>query len=146
MLFNESYLFCGFLLVGLRSLKKLWERDVAKMKIHAGDFGKGAGTYMFGSFGFPWQPGDGFGLGKGRHVSELQSVEIATEEAVKRVGGTVGWGVVGATLLGPVGLLAGLVAGGRGKDVTFVAQFKDGHRFLATVDAKTYTKIQAALF
>ena len=119
---------------------------MAKMKIHAGDFGKGTGSYIFGSFGFPWQPGDGFSAGKSRPVSDLRSIDVATEDSVKRIGGTVGWGVVGATLLGPVGLLAGLIAGGRGKDVTFVAQFKDGTKFLATVDAKTYTKIQASLF
>lgn len=104
-----------FGLLGLRSLIAHRERKMAKLKIHAGDFGKGTGAYMLGAFSFPWQPGDGFSVGKSRHVSELQSIEIATEEAVKRVGGTVGWGVVGATLLGPVGLLAGLIAGGAGE-------------------------------
>jgi hypothetical protein len=57
-----------------------------------------------------------------------------------------GWGIVGAVLLGPVGLLAGLLAGGRGKDVTFVGVHKDGRKFFATTDSKTYTKISAALF
>ena len=76
----------------------------------------------------------------------LRSIEVATEESVKRAGGTVGWGLAGAALLGPVGLLAGLLAGGRGKDVTFIAQLKDGRRLMATTDAGTYKKLAAATF
>ena len=71
---------------------------------------------------------------------------MATEDNVKRLGGTVGWGVVGATLLGPVGLLAGLLLGGKGKDVTFIMKLKDGRKLLGTVDGKTYTKLNALIF
>ena len=63
-----------------------------------------------------------------------------------QLGGTVGWGVVGATLLGPVGLLAGLLLGGKGKDVTFIMKLKDGRKLLGTVDGKTYTKLNALIF
>jgi len=49
--------------------------------------------------------------------------------------------VVGALALGPVGLLAGVILGGNKKEVTFVARLKDGRKFLATVDSKTYAKI-----
>lgn len=52
----------------------------------------------------------------------------------------------GAALLGPVGLLAGLLLGGKGTDVTFIAQFKDGRKMLATTDAKAFTKLQALVF
>lgn len=83
---------------------------------------------------------------EGIPFSDLESVDLATEDSVKRVGGTVGWGAAGAIALGPVGLLAGLLLGGRGKDVTFVAKFKDGRKILATTDSKTYTKIAAAVF
>jgi hypothetical protein len=115
-------------------------------QVHAGDFGKGKGTASGSVLIFPWQGGDGFSLGKTVLFSDLASVELASEDAVKRVGGTVGWGVAGAVLLGPVGLLAGLLAGGRGKDVTFVGVHKDERKFLATTDSKTFTKISAALF
>lgn len=115
---------------------------MAKITIHAGSWPKGSGQFSFGSFALP---NSGFGF-EGIPTSSLASVEVATEETVKRVGGTVGWGAAGAVLLGPVGLLAGLLMGGRGKDVTFIAQFKDGRKMLATTDAKTYTKIQAAVF
>jgi len=79
-------------------------------------------------------------------LSELTDVEIATEETVKKIGGTVGWGAAGAVILGPVGLLAGLLLGGKKKKVTFVAKFKDGRKFLGTTDAKTYTQLSAAAF
>lgn len=115
--------------------------------IHAGDFPTGKATFNFSAVTFPWQPGDGLSPGKTVPLAgQLQSVEAATEEVVKRVGGTIGWGVVGATLLGPVGMLAGLLLGGKGKDVTFVAVFKDGKKLLATTDSKTFTKLQALAF
>ena len=80
------------------------------------------------------------------HLDNVESVEVASEESVKRLGGTIGWGVAGAVLLGPVGLLAGLVAGGRGKDVTFVCKLKDGRKFLATASSKMFVELQAMTF
>lgn len=119
---------------------------MSKIKIHAGDFGAGSANMMFSMITFPWKPGDGFTAGEKILLSELAEVEQANDEAVKRIGGTVGWGVVGAAVLGPVGLLAGLLAGGRGTDVTFVAKFKDNRKFLGTTDSKTFTKLKAAVF
>lgn len=118
---------------------------MASIKIHAGDFPKVTAKVVFSNIAFPWQQGDGWS-GKTIPLSDLAEVEKASEEAVKKIGGTVGWGVVGATLLGPVGLLAGLLAGGKGTEVTFVAKLKDGRKFLGSTDAKTFTKIQAAVF
>ncbi|MFN3474053.1 MAG: hypothetical protein ACK4ZW_08415 [Blastomonas sp.] len=115
---------------------------MAKITLHAGDWGKGSGQFSFGALALPkgnWQF-------EGVPLNQIASVDIATEESVKRVGGTVGWGVAGAVVLGPIGLLAGLLIGGRGKDVTFVAVLKDGRKMLATTDAKTFTRLQAAVF
>jgi len=78
--------------------------------------------------------------------NQLASIEIASEESVKRIGGAAGWGAIGALVLGPVGLLAGMLLGGRGKDVTFIATFKDGRKLLATTDSKTFVKLQALVF
>lgn len=124
---------------------------MANLNIHAGDFSKGKGniSIMFGmvSFSGAWQSGDGFSaktntFGK----DDIEEITLATEDSVKRVGGTVGWGAVGALALGPVGLLAGLLLGGKGKDVTFVLKLKDGRKMLATTDSKTYTKLTALTF
>jgi hypothetical protein len=118
---------------------------MGKIKLHAGDWGSGSGDFKFGVFSLPkpklsWNPMESV------KASELETVEMATEESVKKIGGTVGWGVAGAALLGPVGLLAGLIGGGRKKEVTFVAKFEDGRKLLGTTDNKTYIKIQAAIF
>lgn len=79
-------------------------------------------------------------------LADIEAVEVASEEAVIRVGGAIGWGVAGAVLLGPVGLLAGLVAGSRGKAVTFVCKLKDGRKFLASAPSKVFIELQAATF
>ena len=115
---------------------------MAKIILHAGDWGKGTGQFSFGALALPistWKF-------EGVQLGQLASVDIATEEAVKRLGGTVGWGVAGAVIFGPIGLLAGLLMGGRGKDVTFVAVLKDGRKMLATTDSQTFIKIQSAAF
>ena len=113
---------------------------MSNIQIHAGDFAKGKGTISVNSSVFvivaAWEPGDGF-LGKTHTITkaDVEEVTVATEDNVKRVGGTVGWGIAGAALLGPVGLLAGLLLGGKGKDVTFIMKLKDGKKMLATTDS-----------
>lgn len=118
---------------------------MGQIKIHAGDFQEGEGSsFSFGSFSLR-KPGAWFSA-EVVPSAEVEEVAIATEDSVKRLGGTLGWGAAGAIVLGPVGLLAGLLLGGRGKEVTFVVRFKDGRKFLGTTDAKTFTKIQASTF
>ena len=114
-----------------------------EFRVLAGDFRQGKHHQFVGDVFL--MKGDGFFREKIRSV-EVQDLELATEESVKRLGGTVGWGIVGGALLGPVGLLAGLLAGGRGKDVTFVCTLKDGRKFMATAPAKVYKEILASRF
>lgn len=79
-------------------------------------------------------------------IEQVELLDVATEDSVRRVGGTVGWGAVGGLALGPLGLLAGAALGGKGKDVTFVATISDGRRLLAKTDHKTFEAIRAAHF
>lgn len=58
----------------------------------------------------------------------------------------LGLAAIGSLLLGPLGLLAGLLMGGKKKEVTFSVKLKDGRRFLATADSKTFTKMRAGVF
>lgn len=117
---------------------------MASIKIHAGDFGKVTAPITFGSIGFP-DPYNPFKV-ETRPISSLKAVETASEESVKKWGGTIGWGAAGAVILGPVGLLAGLLLGGKKTEVTFIAVFQDGKKFMGTTDSKTYTKLAAAAF
>jgi len=119
---------------------------MAKITVHAGDFLKGNGDYHFGSFVLHTEKTRGHLVGEAIHNSQLELIEAASEESVKKLGGAIGWGAAGAVILGPVGLLAGLLLGGKKKEVTFVAKFKDGRKLLATTDSKTYTKLMAAVF
>ena len=67
-----------------------------------------------------------------------------TEENKKKFLSSAGWGLVGAALFGPVGLLAGALAGGNRKEIAFAVYLKDGRKFLAVADPKTYQQIVAA--
>ncbi len=75
---------------------------------------------------------------------KLLSLEICTENNVKKIGGALGWGIVGGMLAGPAGIIAGAVLGGNKKDVTFVAEIKDGRKFMGTTDNKAYTDLTAS--
>ncbi len=52
---------------------------------------------------------------------EIKSLTLQTEESVKKVAGTLGWGLAGSLALGPVGMLAGLMLGGNRKEVCALA-------------------------
>jgi len=115
-----------------------------EFKIQAGDFDTvRKGIFVAKSFTMPQK--DKFTATDSYMASDVQSVEVASEEAVKRLGGAAGWGLTGAVLLGPLGLLAGLIVGGKGKDVTFIVKFNDGKKALCTANNKIYTKMQAAM-
>lgn len=116
---------------------------MAYIDVLAGDFKKGRMFFMFGKMTLITEVPPKV---EAIPITELDAVEIASEESIKKVGGTVGWGVVGATLLGPAGLLAGLLLGGRKTEVTFVARLNDGRKFMATSDTKTFKALSAAAF
>lgn len=117
-----------------------WDSSVKPVQFLAGDLGRGKG-YLMASGGvcIPWR----------RQMFELKDIvklEVATEDSATRIGGMVGWGAVGATLLGPAGLVVGGILGAKGKDVTFVVMLRDGKRFLASARSSIYEKILAGAF
>ncbi len=102
-------------------------------EVHAGDFKKSNDHQILdGRPGFLLMKSEGKFLREKIFVTEVVESEMTSEENVKHFGGTIGWGAVGGMLLGPVRLLAGLLAEGRGKDVTFVCKLKYGRKFMAT--------------
>lgn len=125
---------------------------MGRLKVHAGDFitispshlyvkgwGGGAGTFLLAT------QERQFKLKNTESIlsSELEYLALASEENVKRLGGTIGWGTLGGLLLGPAGLLAGLLLGGKNKNITFLAKFMDGRKMVASTDQKTWAEIQA---
>jgi len=126
---------------------------MATFKVIAGDFGQGGtGQVLVGSM--YRESRQGFNMPVAGHafqtehigVGMIQAVEVATEENVRKMGGAIGWGLAGGLVLGPVGALAGVLAGGRSKSITFVCQFKGGRKFLGSCNPKTFVAIQAAYF
>jgi len=77
--------------------------------------------------------------------ASVESVELVTEENKKRIFSALGWGALGL-LLGPVGGIAGLVFGGRTKEICFALYLKDGRKYLITSDPQTYQSIKALCF
>jgi hypothetical protein len=75
--------------------------------------------------------------------AEIAEMEKATEESITRLGGAVGWGLAGSLAFGGVGMLAGLLRGGKAKEVMFVCTFVDGRKMIAKTDSKTYERILA---
>lgn len=77
--------------------------------------------------------------------STVESYSIIDENQQKSAASAVGRALVGAALLGGVGLLAGLSAKNK-RTFTVEILFKDGKRSLALLNDKTYTALMKALF
>ncbi len=76
---------------------------------------------------------------------EIDTYEIITEDTRKSAASGIARGAVGAALLGPVGLLAGLSA--KNKSTVVVAiRFKDGKNSLIEIDDKIYKLLVKGMF
>lgn len=117
---------------------------MGKIKVLAGDF-TGDGRYSDGRITL--RPREQPSPAHRMVVRDFfESIDVAAQHNVVKFGGAVGWGAAGALLAGPLGLLAGAVLGGRGRDVVFVAVLKDGRKLLAQTDSTTYTRLRADVF
>lgn len=112
--------------------------------IHAGDFDAKKGG-CFNNEVFTLHTATSRMRGETISAARIASLEIADEETTRSFLGTAGMAALGTVLLGPVGLLAGALAGGKKKSVTFIAEFNDGRQLLATTDSGTFTAIRAAV-
>lgn len=120
---------------------------LGQFKVIAGDFDNERGAQFANGDFMLYKKGSGiFSLREQVPVSAVESIELATEESVKKMAGAIGWGIVGGLLTGGIGLAAGLLAGGNKKEVVFICKLKDGRKFMGKADSGVYTKIQAAMF
>jgi hypothetical protein len=114
---------------------------MAKIKVHAANFPyleiNATGSCIFIKTG-------AFQLtGETIHGSRLVTIESASEDSVKKVGGAIGWGSSEAfSLLGRV--VSRGIAWRKQKEVTFVAEVDDGRKFMGTTDHKTFIGLQGA--
>ena len=75
----------------------------------------------------------------------VEEYEVITEDTRKSASSGIIRGAVGASLLGPIGLLAGLSAKNK-NNYTIAIKFKDGKNSLIEVDQKIYKQILKVLF
>ncbi|AHF67363.1 hypothetical protein PCH70_22100 [Pseudomonas cichorii JBC1] len=68
-------------------------------------------------------------------------MEIASKASNRKMDDTIGFGLAGALMLGPVGAAAGMFLASEEKEITFVATLKDGRSLLAATDENTYRKM-----
>jgi len=65
-------------------------------------------------------------------TTDIIAVEQVTDENKNSVLGKAGWGTLGAVALGPVGMLAGLLLGGKSKEICFACKLSTGESFLVS--------------
>ena len=73
----------------------------------------------------------------------IASVDLLTEENKSSILGKVGWGAAGALILGPLGLLAGVLGGGNRADKVVVVSLKDGRKVILQGSLKETTQLLA---
>lgn len=112
-------------------------------KVISGDFPEGAQMSLnfLGDVFLSWGFVHNFNL-----RGQVERVELVTEENKKKLLSAAGWGLVGGVLAGPLGLIPGLVFGGRTKEICFACYLKDGRKFLAVSDNSIYQKIYSYVF
>jgi hypothetical protein len=76
----------------------------------------------------------------------IDKIELVTEESKKNFIGTAGWGLVGAAALGPIGLIAGALAGGNKKEICFACHLKNGYKFMAISSPDIYQDFVGAQY
>jgi len=112
---------------------------MTRLTVQSGDFLQGEGEYRNGSLTLKTaaspSPGEKIAL------SRIKDMKVANQESSRSLGSAIGWGVAGALVAGPFGLIAGLWLGGKEEEVTFLATFKDGRKLLAVTDSKTWSKM-----
>lgn len=77
--------------------------------------------------------------------NNVQSYEVITEEKMKSGTSAILRGALGATILGPVGILAGLTAKTKGFH-TIAIEWANDEKSLIEVDEKMYKQITKDLF
>ena len=116
---------------------------MAKNSVIAGDY-IGKGISVIG--GIP-NILNGFGVSNYVMIDKyaIDTYDVITEDITKSASSGIIRGAVGATLLGPVGLLAGLSAKNKGT-YTIAIKFKDGKNSLIEIDEKIYKAFGKACF
>ena len=86
----------------------------------------------------------GMGLKYKSGMYRIDDISILTQENSKAILGTVGGAALGGFVLGPVGLVAGALAGGNKNKTTLIIECQGGPRLIGTARTKDVAGIFAA--
>lgn len=117
----------------------------AKNQVIAGDYN---GSKIYSSTGNQLGIGkstQGYGYAAICAKPRIESYELITEDKVKSGTSAILRGMAGVSLLGGVGILAGLSAKNKGI-YTIAIQWKDGKKSLIEIDDKLYKKFITEMF
>lgn len=111
------------------------DNENRKIKIIGGDLTEGE-----------WEYKDGILWGPFEHIEfsdQVTKVSLQTEESIKKLSHSLGWGLAGLVAAGPLGAVAGAVLGGNRKQVCALLELKDNRRILALMDQKLFQHLMA---
>ena len=75
---------------------------------------------------------------------DLEVWEQITEENKFKFGPSMGWGFLGAVILGPIGAIAGILLKGRAKQCTVACVFTESRRCAIEMSPEEFTTFQFA--
>ncbi|MBL4701188.1 MAG: hypothetical protein JKX85_08010 [Phycisphaeraceae bacterium] len=114
---------------------------LGKFKIIAGDFRKDIGGQFVANTLILHKIG-GWGVHSENYdVSQIEEIEAVSQDNERKTGSTIGWGVAGALVAGPLGALAAGYVGGKKDEVTFICRFFDGEEFVSIMKKGLYAKL-----
>lgn len=79
-------------------------------------------------------------------MSDITEFQVVTEENKASILGKVGWGAAGLVVLGPLGLLAGVLGGGNKRDRLMVIKMRDGRSAMIKGNSADAEALMAATF
>lgn len=116
---------------------------LGQFKIIAGDFRTDMKHQFVGNVLMLHEVG-GWGFSAKKYpVQRIAAIEEVNSDTDRKVGGTLGWGVAGALVAGPLGAVAAGYFGGKKNDVTFICQLDDGKQFVGVMKKSLFSSLAA---
>lgn len=119
------------------------------MKILAGNWAENTPITVKKSFTGKWQElwfSSGLFRIEKMPLSDIVEFQIVTEENKASILGKVGWGAAGLLVLGPLGLLAGVLGGGNKRDRVMIIKTRDSRSAMIKGNSADAEAMMAATF
>jgi len=116
---------------------------LGQFKIIAGDFRTDM-KHQFVANTLMLHEDGGWGFSATKYPAKrIVAVEEVSADSDRKVGGTLGWGIAGALVAGPLGAIAAGYVGGKKNDVTFICRLDDGKEFVGVMKKSLFSSLSA---